>query len=58
VPEDVRVLEASRRGQNVFTLPEDTPAFQTVRALVGRLIAAPHARGGSKRKNQEALEDR
>jgi CO dehydrogenase maturation factor len=42
VPEDAMVLEASRRGDSVFTLSEDTPAFQAVRTMVGRLVATPH----------------
>lgn len=58
VSEDAQVLEASRRGENIFTLPEDAPAFQVVRALVGHLVAPTHAKGESKRKNQEVLEDR
>ncbi len=37
VPEDMMVLNASRRGDNVFALADDSPAFQTVRTLVGRL---------------------
>jgi CO dehydrogenase maturation factor len=42
VPEDATVLEASRRGDNVFTLSEEAPAFQAVRTMVGRLVATPH----------------
>jgi CO dehydrogenase maturation factor len=38
VPEDTMILNASRRGENVFTLADSSPAFRTVRALIGRLM--------------------
>ena len=41
VPEDALVLEASRRGENVFTLPGESPAFQAVRTMVECLFATP-----------------
>jgi len=49
VPEDAAVLEASRRGDNVFTLPGDSSAFQTVRAMVERLLAASQTKLTSRR---------
>ena len=58
VPEDAMVLEASRRGENVFTLSDDTPAFQAVRTMVGRLVATPHTEETWKHENQVILEDR
>ena len=44
VPEDTAVLEASRRGRSVFTLADDNPAFQVVRALAERVLAAQHTK--------------
>jgi len=41
VPEDALVLEASRRGENVFTLPVESPAYQAMRAMVESLFATP-----------------
>ncbi len=41
VPEDASVLEASRRGENVFTLPDESLALQTVRTMVESLFATP-----------------
>jgi hypothetical protein len=41
VPEDALVLEASRRGENVFTLPGESPAFQAIRGMVESLFATP-----------------
>jgi CO dehydrogenase maturation factor len=41
VPEDALVLEASRRGENVFTLPGESPAYQAMRAMVESLFATP-----------------
>jgi CO dehydrogenase maturation factor len=38
VPEDAAVLNASRRGDDVFALAEDAPAFRVVRMMVGRLL--------------------
>jgi CO dehydrogenase maturation factor len=38
VPQDQMILEASRRGADVFALPDDSPAFQTVRAMVGQFV--------------------
>ncbi len=38
VPEDAAVLEASRRGADVFALPGESPAFQAVRAMVERVL--------------------
>jgi CO dehydrogenase maturation factor len=38
VPEDARVLEASRRGESVFTLAADSPALQAARTAVERFI--------------------
>ncbi len=71
VPEDAAVLSASRRGDNVFALSDDTPAFQVVRAMVGRLVgvpnaesrvggplATPHTKQESKHEDQQGLEDR
>jgi CO dehydrogenase maturation factor len=49
VPDDAAVLEASRRGGSVFTLPDDSAAFQTVRAMVEHLLAAPDMKLTSKR---------
>jgi len=37
VPEDARVLEASRRGDHVFTLSDDAPAFQAVRTMARKI---------------------
>ena len=48
VPEDAMVLDASRRGENVFTLPDASPAFQIVRTMVGRLRTAPRTELTSK----------
>jgi CO dehydrogenase maturation factor len=48
VPEDTAVLEASRRGGSVFTLPDDNPAFQVVRALAERVLTAQHTKLTSK----------
>jgi CO dehydrogenase maturation factor len=44
VPEDALVVEASRRGENVFTVPSESPAFQAVRAMVDGLFATPFVR--------------
>ncbi len=41
VPEDALVLEASRRGDNVFKLPGESPAFQSIRAMIESLFATP-----------------
>jgi len=41
VPEDALVLEASKRGENVFLLPGESPAFQVVRTMVESLFATP-----------------
>lgn len=41
VPEDPLILDASRRGDSIFSLPEDSPAFQAVRAMVERMLAKP-----------------
>ncbi len=41
VPEDALVLEASKRGENVFTIPGESPAFQAVRTMVESLFATP-----------------
>jgi len=41
VPEDTLVLEASRRGEDVFALPGESPAFQAVQAMVEALFATP-----------------
>lgn len=41
VPEDALVLEASRRGDTVFALPGESPAYQTVRTMVESLFATP-----------------
>jgi CO dehydrogenase nickel-insertion accessory protein CooC1 len=58
VPEDTMVLEASRRGEDVFALADQCPAFQAVRTMVGRLVAAPHMKQKPKHENQQVLEDR
>jgi CO dehydrogenase maturation factor len=58
VPEDAMVLEASRRGDNVFTLSDDAPALQAVRTMVGRLVATPHTKQRLEHENQKVLEDR
>jgi CO dehydrogenase maturation factor len=38
VPEDAALLDASRRGDDIFTVAPETPAYQAVRALVARLL--------------------
>src|SRR4030042_244535 len=38
VPEDAVVLDASRRGEDVFALPGSSPALQTVGAMVERQL--------------------
>ncbi|MCL5735493.1 MAG: AAA family ATPase [Actinobacteria bacterium] len=58
VPEDALVLEASRRGADVFALTDQSPAFQTVRAMVGRLVAMPQMKQIPKHESQQVLEDR
>ncbi len=58
VPEDALVLEASRRGDDVFALADNSPAFQTVRTMVGRLVATPHMKQTPKHETQQVLEDR
>jgi CO dehydrogenase maturation factor len=37
VPEDALVLEASKRGTDVFALADDSPALQTVRTIVTKI---------------------
>jgi septum formation inhibitor-activating ATPase MinD len=37
IPEDMMVLDASRRGENVFALADDSPAFQAVRTMVEKI---------------------
>jgi CO dehydrogenase maturation factor len=49
VPEDTAVLKAARRGESVFTLPDDSPAFQIVRGMVEHVLAAQHAKPTLKR---------
>jgi CO dehydrogenase maturation factor len=44
VPEDALVLEASRRGENVFTLSGESAAFQAVRTMVESLFSTPFVR--------------
>jgi CO dehydrogenase maturation factor len=39
VPEDALVVEASKRGDNVFKLPGESPALQTVRTMVESLFS-------------------
>jgi len=58
VPEDALVLQASRNGADVFTLPEDSRALQTVRTLVTRLVATPHPNEMREHKKDKVLEDR
>jgi CO dehydrogenase maturation factor len=71
VPQDSLVLEASRRGEDVFALTDQSPAFQAVRSIVGRLAATPHVKGPPnavfcvgdpkqtpKHETQQVLEDR
>jgi CO dehydrogenase maturation factor len=58
VPEDAMVLEASRRGSDVFALAEQSPAFQVVRTMVGRLVAMPHRKQAPEHETQRVLEDR
>jgi CO dehydrogenase maturation factor len=41
VPEDRLVRGASECGQNVFTLPDNSPAFQVVRTMVESLFRTP-----------------
>jgi CO dehydrogenase maturation factor len=38
VPEDALVLEASKRGADVFALADDSPALQTVRTIVLKIL--------------------
>ncbi len=49
IPEDAAVREASMRGESVFALPEDSPAFQAMRTVAERVFAAPHPELSSKR---------
>ncbi|MBM4026809.1 MAG: hypothetical protein FJ280_15610 [Planctomycetes bacterium] len=42
VPEDAAVLQASRRGDNVFALVDDSPAYRTVRTLVEKISNSKH----------------
>jgi CO dehydrogenase maturation factor len=58
VPEDAQVQEASRRGDDIFTLPDQAPALQAVRAMLGRLAAIPRPKPTLKHENQRVLEDR
>jgi CO dehydrogenase nickel-insertion accessory protein CooC1 len=44
VPEDARVLEASRHGANVFALASDNPALQAVRGMVEQRFPAPQTK--------------
>jgi CO dehydrogenase maturation factor len=37
VPEDLMVLNASRRGESMFALADESPAFQAVRKLVEKI---------------------
>jgi len=38
IPEDMMVLDASRRGENVFALADNSSAFQAVRTMARRLV--------------------
>jgi CO dehydrogenase nickel-insertion accessory protein CooC1 len=58
VPEDMLVLEASRRGADVFTLADDAPAFLAVRTMVERLVATTPTKQTPRREAQQVLEDR
>jgi CO dehydrogenase maturation factor len=44
IPEDAMVLDASRCGESVFSLPDDSPALQTARTVVEPLIRAKHTK--------------
>ncbi len=57
VPADAAVLEASRRGDNVFALPADSAALRTVRTMVERLRAATPTKLSSPRHRDAILED-
>lgn len=48
IPEDALVLDASRRGESVFSLPDDSPALQAARAIVEPLMHAKHTKLASK----------
>jgi CO dehydrogenase maturation factor len=57
VPEDARVLEASRRGENVFALAGDNPALQAVRSMMEQRFPAPQTRLTAKRQARNVWED-
>ncbi len=48
VPEDTLVLEASRRGESVFALPDNSSALQATRALAERLVRSKSTKLASK----------
>ena len=48
VPEDAAIREASRSGESVFTLGDDDPALQAVRAMVERFVTPTPAKQTSK----------
>ncbi len=52
IPFDAEVEQAGALGRDVFTLPQDTPALEAVRRLVGILVSAPAAQSGRTASNR------
>jgi len=47
-PEDSFVLQASKKGESVFALPESSPALQAVRGIVDSMVTGSQAKLTSK----------